>query len=175
MKREIEFRAYCPIVNEYIPQDKVLINGTGEATFCGYKFKHNEQNSAKLKLEQFTGLTDKNGKKIYEGDVICYAEDSKCPMVYIVRFGSYNRHANFANIKHSFVGAGFYLEGIKSGVFKECKSPIIAELMCENGYGFIYTMDADFPGGFARYNEIWGISVVGNIHDNPELVKTNGV
>lgn len=53
---------------------------------------------------QFTGLTDKNGKEIYEGDVMPYHfnEDIKG----VVNFGSYSNPTDDRHANH----IGFYLE-----------------------------------------------------------------
>lgn len=50
MKREIKFRAWIP--NLGIMLDNITLYGNG------------------LMLMQFTGLIDKNGKEIYEGDIL---------------------------------------------------------------------------------------------------------
>lgn len=79
---------------------------------------------------QFTGLTDKNGKKIFEGDivVICYETDGE----------------DFSEIKRVHYNA------------KECCwYPMRWEECCEH---------CDY------YTEVKSIEVIGNIHDNPELL-----
>lgn len=82
-------------------------------------------------LMQYTGLKDKNGKEIYEGDVLRMSAFS--PELNIVRF---NR-------------GGFCIEPI---------------------------LEAPLEAGFwpdIKYAEDDGSEVIGNIYENPELLKQN--
>ena len=78
---------------------------------------------------QFTGLMDKNGKEIYEGDIVKWSNG----MLYAVKFW----------------------EGMFYASIEECNEGIL--------------------GGFPLYRlieyEDGGCEIIGNIHDNTELLK----
>ena len=80
-------------------------------------------------IGQYTGLTDKNGKKIFEGDVI------KC----ISRFDAKDMVVIFEKAEFHLVDCQRYKN------YTEC---------C--GYRYFGTLETE---------------VIGNIHDNPELLK----
>ena len=80
-------------------------------------------------IGQFTGLSDKNGKDIYEGDIV--RMNTITGGVYQIAF------------EESHIGA-----------FSLCS---------KNGFVGIFGRDADFEPFYCE--------VIGNIHDNPELLE----
>ena len=95
---------------------------------------------------QFSGVTDKNGKKIFEGDIIHY--------VYEPGEGYWNSNQNGV-IK--WREPGWYMEGIK-GTNKYA-------LMS----GYLTTIPYASIGNEQKNIQVF--EVIGNIHDNPELLE----
>jgi len=94
--------------------------------FCGNKDKDD------FAIQQFTGLKDKNGKDIYEGD-IC----------------NIRRYQHLDKIRKWIVGEVIW--------------------GCEHGWNFRTYYGKDFIG--TRFTEVEEIEVIGNIFENPELLK----
>lgn len=109
--REIKFRAWDKSKKEFVytsPYDGHVI--------CNNKVCTNEYgdllgNTSYEAPEQFTGLLDKNGKEIYEGDVLRWIPNSsteRFPTDYIVRFGETTQEEY--DTSHVCVYNGIYLE-----------------------------------------------------------------
>ena len=88
---------------------------------------------------QYIGLTDKNGTKIFEGDIV-KADD----YIFVVKFGKCGGVANVENYGY----VGFYLEAFSESTRLSAKYGLRDDIC--------YFTD---------------IEVIGNIHDNPELLK----
>lgn len=129
----IKFKCWDESLNEMIlPEEVDLYNENGEIVSyyeAGHKhplYKKGETTKVYTKLLQFTGCLDKNGKEIYEGDV--------------VNGGIYNGSFQYGVITR--VGRQFY--SIPIGRFSE--------------------------GFFDQLNQL---EVIGNMYENPDLIKTN--
>jgi uncharacterized phage protein (TIGR01671 family) len=115
--REIKFRAW--------DKWQIEVYGTGMSygeneyfdDMLAFRFRHFESdNPDDIVYEQFTGLLDKNGKEIYEGDVLGYR-----------------------------TGSGHLCSGVMKWVEDESR--------------------------WAQFIPITDFEVIGNIHENPELLK----
>ncbi len=111
-------------------------------------------------IGQYTGLKDKNGKEIYEGDIIHIKE--------------------FAN---EAFNVDFSFDDIRQLSLDDCKGRLLQEYKCIISFidgnmmaKMISKEDCElyisslFPD--MRYSQpIFEFETIGNIHDNPELIK----
>lgn len=68
--RQIKFRFWDSLANEYYPNpDYLYVNGKGQVGFLVDEYGFDNQSNRYIP-EQSTGLTDKNGKEVYEGDIV---------------------------------------------------------------------------------------------------------
>jgi uncharacterized phage protein (TIGR01671 family) len=140
MKREIKFRGKSVDNNEWVYGDLIHI-GNGCIIYQGSQSDYEITNRTDVAIElfddevsvvrpetlgQFTGLRDKSGKEIYEGDIVECNGDI-CKVMYS------NHYAGFALDKKGWLYLHFFGEAFSN---KDCL-------------------------------------VIGNIHDNIELLKEN--
>lgn len=94
---------------------------------------------------QFTGLYDKNGKEIYEGDVL-----------EIIKFSLFEE-----DNPETQVGDVFW----HNGAFHT------REIYSSDGYDEINNVLQELCYSDGTYNSWAECKIIGNIHDNPELIK----
>ena len=164
MQREIKFRGKTVNSNEWIygmTISKGMIKRKANKFFMEVeenRWKGLQDGS----LGQYTGLKDKNGKEIYEGDIL-----------YVKEFAN-----NTFNLQFSF-------DEIKVFALSECKGNLLQEYKCVisfvDGNMIAKLIDAKLYDcelyistlfGDMRYSQpIFEFEIIGNIHDNPELIK----
>lgn len=122
-------------------------------------------------IGQFTGLCDKNGKEIYEGDVIefydleSYCINPDCEP-HLIGYGDrlYKRReiVEFKECSFGFDGKYFFAQLSDCGISEED----LDELKERE------ERDAYFEtNGYEINDSIIGIKLIGNIHDNPGLIN----
>lgn len=165
--RTIKFRAFHKETKEIYPvneinfQDEEVIIKNNDNIYIYLSF-------SEIELMQFTGLYDKNGKEVFEGDILQYCNKSK--QIYNVKYGNYNRNADLKNTAPQYIGATFFLDGTGIGMYKEKSYKVVNPIYTYNDHAFLYPVSGDFPSTFERYKELWALEIIGNIHDNPELL-----
>lgn len=144
--REILFRGKQSDISNWVEGTGIFNDGTNTWLSANepnrpiaYGMKHKIVLPATV--GQFTGLTDKNGKKIFEGD-ICKDKHNE---LWEVKFGQYGDCSDGMQV-------GFHYS--KQRTF--ANGSIGEELFC-------MLCSTYHPEAF---------EVIGNIHDNPELLET---
>lgn len=153
MNRELKFRVWSNVKKDWVQNMMLLacIDGLPFAHFVELDdeknlVKHHIYNASNLELtiQQYTGLKDKNGKEIYEGDIVKFAR---------TRIESIEESPKIFTAKLIELG-----EDVGEIVYM--------------GFSFCISFD------HKRYDDIETLGnyphrfeVIGNIYENPELLK----
>lgn len=150
MKREILFKGKRIdngdwVYGYYLVQNGRGVNGAKDSEIHQIYDTHGTQIVIPESVCQFTGLLDKNGAKIFEGDIVFNSNKTlltlpKDPRTYVCKWvdGKYNDQNSWLKTKPQFL-------------FKKIQP---------NGKNYMELI-------FNRDQ----IEIIGNIHDNPELLK----
>lgn len=140
-KRTIKFRGLRTDAKGFAFGSLILPNPDNKNTYIqgwnGTRFK-----VIPTSISQFTGLHDKNGKEIYEGDIILFQKFSNWDD------DSMKRHK-------------------ATVIFKE--GCFMWEILEFGKKSVTYYANATEP--LRNTNSIWGLEVIGNIYENQELLE----
>jgi uncharacterized phage protein (TIGR01671 family) len=106
---------------------------------------------------QFTGLTDKNGTKIFEGDAVCYRAFASYDYRGIVRFGEYEQDGSGGEYAQRKC-IGFFIE--RTAWIPQEWQDLEDEAFCLPEYEKTISL-----------LEVEELEIIGNIHDNPSLIQ----
>lgn len=142
MMREILFRGKDEDTGEWLQSMTISKHYYNDEEIFSYYIGHGNRTIDAKTLGQYTGLKDKNGTKIFEGDILLI----KVKKESVSKETREDEHRTTGCVV--FEGGEFYLEG--EGM-----------VLCTY-YGLKVL---SIPKLFSFYE------VIGNIHDNPELMK----
>jgi uncharacterized phage protein (TIGR01671 family) len=152
--RTIKFRVWSIESKSFLDSDDIAIRNNG--LILTYDWHHDYGKSWGSSFEnhivqQYTGLLDKNGKEIYEGDILklTFSEES---------------------LKKLYKGELYKI------ITKNSKTEFIGEVTSDYSHGilshFSYHVGGIMPFWyFKQLTSRNGIEVIGNIFENPELIK----
>ena len=169
--REIEFRGKAVIGNKWVYG---WLNATKGSLKNNYYWIDVDEDSYKVDPEtigQYTGLKDKNGKKIFEGDIVeVFAERN----VYNRKQSIKDKYIKVRGLiefgKNTFHGHGFNINYQNKYNNKLCEP--VGKETCQRTLSH---WDLGFYAEKHNYHVMWKfkeeIKVIGNIYDNPELLE----
>jgi uncharacterized phage protein (TIGR01671 family) len=166
MNRVIKFRAWDKENRKMLYQDVDFgyISSQGIDLLTTKTINGGTKHTTNVELMQFTGLHDKNGKEIYEGDIV----GEEGVYHYISRDGWEPEPGIWKIIgkktKDFYNGEEWYIAGYKLKVVR----------WEDDSCGFEPFSDSEENCGhcgWGRNNEL--CEVLGNIYENPELLTTN--
>ncbi len=152
--KEIKFRIWDKICNRFFNIDynyPVTITNQGKIGVLVDDFNFEEFKKDELKniiISEYTGLKDKNGKEIYEGDIVKFDDTGE---------DEYYESYDFKNVAEITFNDGRY----------ELKNFLEKNTTVSNG--MIRDWDNEMWFEFMDKE----LTIIGNIYENPELLGDN--
>ena len=143
--REIKFRVWDK-------NNKEMIGREGMNLYTFANLTYNLADVDLLEVMQYTGLKDKNGKEIYEGDILKWIYPAGYSLAE-VRFGDFDNGEEYEDNER---GIGWYVKEESRFTFKNSEQKNIKVRV----YGF-----KGYPLNTYKHE------VIGNIYENPELLE----
>lgn len=172
--REIKFRVWSSYYGEFIEDfdnfelrlgspnvvswTDIACDGHGpDAIGCGGcydAYVTHDVDEKKFILMQYTGLKDKNGKEIYEGDIVISPKPYNLEHYKGPGLNGFKGEVGYIVCN----GIGFHVR--HRSFYGECENQVN---VIHEGYGLI--------SGYDLWNHQRQFEVIGNIHENPELLE----
>ncbi len=158
MERKIKFRGKDIETDKWVDGDLIQRMGYMPSIMFPYesngKVCYGECAVKRETVGQFTGLLDKNGKEIYEGDIMGLPERDAKGVAYKNRYVRVVEWINdgFFLLDHCVMGGEVRKYGDRLALEISLNSNYAGMVRCFSERGLDYT-------------------VIGNIYDNPELLK----
>lgn len=158
--REILFRGKDVISGEWVYGDLAQEKHTDNSIKCAIVQTLSTYEVTPSTVGQYTGLVDKNSKQLFDGDIVRVAEYDNMLMREFTEDGS-----RFEI---------FDIEEAKGGLIRSYTTAI----SWEEG-AFVFSSNGEYNdtlltclfGDMRRSYPIFEIEIVGNIYDNPDLLK----
>jgi len=148
MGREIRFRAWNPKKEIMHYENVGFTSGKFGIEIPNYDYPEVYVGDELVGME-WTGMKDKNGKEIWEGDIVKFY------------FGEFESPKNLVSL--------IFEPARPAGFDHENATEMIDEVIFKDGCFYAWSHDVD--GGRFLHNTNENCEVIGNIYESPELLK----